>query len=456
VQWTLWMLIVGLSILPLIKTVNELMTWIVLRTKAYMLIEQLVVPPMARMIGSILRFVFGVETIVNGGSIFLLTGGLPYKLYLSWNCIGWQSLVLLLFSLTTGLQGRHSLGSKLKCIALGLEGIVAVNLLRIVTTAMLLLRWGYAPAITFHDRLSLLVTFAWLAAFWFVSNEFILEPSTQAKRPFSERLRESMRNLRLRSLLPDFVYGRRAMGLATMAIILTMTALGGVAALSAKVPSGANPTTLSFEHLDGNVTVCGINTSRIMTHPAYTDLGASAYADPHVGGYGIHWTEMWNFYLYGPLQQSYALSGSNTYSVWLHISFQGHISFTTYIRFYVYDVDETGVSTQVACDTFRITLTNTPRNFNFTSSSISHVFPAGHTIRVRIDILDGLRQTYVLEYDSPDRHSYVDLPGIVVQENITHLMYLAIVIPPLTSALRKRKRPARGTYEMTRHSAPHF
>jgi len=442
-QWALWMLIVGFSILPLIRTVNEFMTLIALRTGAYVLVERFVAPTMARMIGSILRYVFGVETIVNGGSVYLVTRGLPYELYISWNCVGWQSLVLLLFSLVTGLQGRHSLWSKLKCVALGLEGVVAVNLLRIVSSALLLLRWGYGPAIAFHDHLSLIITFGWLAAFWYLSNEFILEPEVDVEnRTLVERIRESMRGLRFRSLLPDFIYGRRAMGLATMAIILVVTALGGVAVLSAKVPSDPDPTTLSFEYVVPAVTVNGVETNRILTHPDYTHLDPLAHPDPYTGSLIPQWVEMWSFYLYGPLEESYTLTGEVKYVVWLHLQLnpEGKTSYWTYIRFNISDVDALGNSVPVHSDTFRIKLSNKPTQHSFIGGAIPpHTFAAGHTIRLSIEIFDGFKLTYVLEYDSESRHSYIDLPGIVVSENLTSLLYLAFAVPPLVTARREEK-----------------
>lgn len=65
---------------------------------------------------------------------------------------------------------------------------------------------------------------------------------------------------------------------------------------------------------------------------------------------------------------------------------------------------------------------------------------AGHIIRLSIEIFDGFGLTYVLEYDSEERHSYLDLPGIVIPENLTHLMYPGQVMPLVTSGLGRRKR----------------
>ncbi len=182
----LWAAVVCLSTLPHIQTANELMTNIALRTGVYSLIERFVVPSMTRMVASILLNVFGVKTSFSGGSLFVFTETLPYELNLSWNCVGWQSFVLLAFTLVTILQGSHSRGCKLKCTVIGFQGVLVVNLLRIVTSALLLLKMGYGPAIAFHDNFSLVLTLAWLVAFWIIANAFILEPKRAPEKSLVE------------------------------------------------------------------------------------------------------------------------------------------------------------------------------------------------------------------------------------------------------------------------------
>jgi hypothetical protein len=52
--------------------------------------------------------VFGIETVVDGAHMYLFSGGLPYDVFVVWNCVEWQSFVLLAFTLATMLQGIHS------------------------------------------------------------------------------------------------------------------------------------------------------------------------------------------------------------------------------------------------------------------------------------------------------------------------------------------------------------
>ncbi len=433
----LWAAVVCLSTLPHIQTANELMTNIALRTGAYSLIERFIVPSMTRVVASILLNVFGVKTSFSGGSLFVFTETLPYELNLSWNCVGWQSLVLLAFTLVTILQGSHSRGSKLKCAVIGLQGVLVVNLLRIVTSALLLLKMGYGPAIAFHDNLSLVLTLAWLMAFWIIANTFILEP----KRAPKKSLVEWLRGLRLSSVLPDFIFGKRGISVSMMAMVLVMTALGGVTILSVRAEGGGEQTILSFEGLDTPVTVNSVSTTRILTLPAYTDLDISARVDTYSGGFWPGWVDMWDFYLYGPLEEGYSIQGSLRYVVWLHLdSFpSGKTQYKTYVNFTIFDVDEYGASTEVNTDVFSITLKGNAKKFTFTGSSISeYSFDAGHTIRLRISIYDGYCLDYILEYDSESRHSYMDLPGMVVPERLTWLLLPLTFIHPFFVGRRRR------------------
>lgn len=435
----IWGAVVCLSTLPHIQAANELMTNLALRTGAYSFIERSIVPSMTRVVASILLNVFGVRTSFSGGSIFVFTETLPYELNLSWNCVGWQSLVLLTFTLATILQRGHSRGSKLKTAIIGLQGVLFVNLLRIVVSALLLLKMGYGPAIAFHDNLGLVLTLAWFMTFWIIANAYILEPKTAQERPLGEWLR----GLRLSHLVPDFISGRRSMGLSMMALILATTALGGVAILSVKAEGGGEQTILSLEGLDTPVTVNGVSTSRILTLPEYTDLDPSARVDTYSGGFWPGWVDMWDFYLYEPLEENYSIQGSGGYVVWLHLgSFpSGKASYKTHINFTIFDVDEYGASTEVNTDVFPITLKGKAKKYTYTGSSIpEYVIEAGHTIRLRISIYDGFCLDYILEYDSESRHSYMDLPGMVVPEKLTWIFLPLAIIYPFVTGVRHRMK----------------
>ena len=447
-EGVIWFTLVGLTILPLITTINDLLTQVALGSGLYKILEKYTVPVMVRLAGTVLEEIFKIETVISGSSIFMITDGLPYEIDIVWNCVGWQSFILLALALVTVLQGKYTLGSRIKCVVLGIEGVVILNIIRVTSTCLLLLNGGYGPAITFHDYFSTVLTFVWLSAFWYLSQNFILEYKTEDDaKPLLQRIRTSFEGLDLIGLLPDFIYGKKAMGLATMVIILLATFLNGVAILSVRA-TGVDQTILSFEHLTSPVTVNTISTSRIMTMPEFTQLDPSAYSDPIQASSSSEFYEMWNFYLYGPLGADYSLQGSIVYTVWLKFTAsQGQNNYDTQIRFKLYDVDETGGSTLVDSEDFDIRIRKQMRQFQFTGSYIDEYdFDSGHTIRLSISIYDDRDLMYVLEYDSSQRHSNIDLPGMVVPENLADMIQVSffftttsVVSGHLRATLKRRR-----------------
>ncbi|MEM2935560.1 MAG: exosortase/archaeosortase family protein, partial [Candidatus Bathyarchaeia archaeon] len=162
-------------VLPFVITFNEFLTKIVESIGFYMFIQNAIVPSLVRMAGAILQYLFGIQTSVSSSSIYLQGTGLPIEISMSWNCVGWQSLVLFIFTLVTGLQGPYTLRSKVKCLILGAEGTFLVNLLRIVLSCLLAFHFGYLPAVIFHDYLGTLLLIVWLGIFWYFSLDVFLE-----------------------------------------------------------------------------------------------------------------------------------------------------------------------------------------------------------------------------------------------------------------------------------------
>lgn len=108
----------------------------------------------------------------------LSVNGQPLKV--TWNCLGWQSVLFLLISFGTGLQGKFKTFSKLEAAAIGILGTFWINILRIVFITILA---GYFPsvfAIVFHDYFATLITALWLFAFWWFTYAYVLEEKTQA------------------------------------------------------------------------------------------------------------------------------------------------------------------------------------------------------------------------------------------------------------------------------------
>lgn len=412
----LWAILLSLTMLPFIGTINDLLAQAAASTRLDAFIETYISPPMAMAVAAILTYVFGIEATALGHSIYLVEHYLPYKLLLDWNCVGWQSMLLLIISLAAGLQGSHSRLSKLKCILLGVVGVILLNLMRVALDALLLEAYGPRVAIAFHDYATLPLTFLWLAAFWYISTNFILTPRGAERGSMS-----------LKAVI-DFLAGRRTLSVASMAIILLSTFLGGLGILSMKVSAEDDPTKLSFEWFPNAVTVCNVTTNRVMTHPDYTDLNDTAYEDAYTAS-STGLVRIWEFYLYGPLQENYTMQGAITYVVWL----KGSVLLErTRIFYTIYDVAENGSETQVRRDWIPIFLTTTPARISLTVlQSSPYTFQEGHTIKLAIDLYVKAGRTYTLYYDSPSRWSYLKLPGIVVPENVLPLIFLAPILPGL-------------------------
>jgi exosortase/archaeosortase family protein len=99
--------------------------------------------------------------------------GGPTNLFISWNCIGWQSLVLLALSLVAGLRGGTR-ESAVQVVAIGVLGTVLVNVLRVTAVCVVAAVAGRWPAVVFHDYAGTLITIGWLFAFWAAVQRWLL------------------------------------------------------------------------------------------------------------------------------------------------------------------------------------------------------------------------------------------------------------------------------------------
>ncbi|EKE05420.1 MAG: hypothetical protein ACD_19C00305G0001 [uncultured bacterium] len=165
-----FVLTVILILLPFLTTFSEQLTGLIQKTPLYLLIQAYIVPYEVRIVGLIMSL---LRIPVEVGTSSLSVAGQPLRV--TWNCLGWQSLLFLLVSLSAGLQGSFKLSSKLEVVTIGILGTFWVNILRIVFISIL---GGYFPsvfAVVFHDYFATLVTAVWLFIFWWFSFSFVLE-----------------------------------------------------------------------------------------------------------------------------------------------------------------------------------------------------------------------------------------------------------------------------------------
>jgi len=163
-----------LLVLPFVTTFNEFLTRVVMNLGLDAVLEGWVVPTEVRMIAVILRL-FGIQASVSQTSLYLVKGSSTLPIYISWNCVGWQSFILFAITLLTGLQGPYTRRTKVETTLLGLLGTFWVNLLRIAAVCVVAFFWGQLPAVIFHDYGGTIIILLWLVFFWYFATTLVLE-----------------------------------------------------------------------------------------------------------------------------------------------------------------------------------------------------------------------------------------------------------------------------------------
>jgi len=159
-----------LMTMPFITTFNEFLTSLFLKWKLYRVLEEWVVPYQARVLAGLFSlFPVSVEATSKG---IWLSGNF---LELQWNCLGWQSAVLLLASFVTGFQGKFTKTSRIEVILIGTLGTYLVNFMRMFIVGFFAVFFGALPARIFHDWFSLSLVLIWFFLFWWFSYSFVLE-----------------------------------------------------------------------------------------------------------------------------------------------------------------------------------------------------------------------------------------------------------------------------------------
>lgn len=164
-----------LLILPIFTTFNEFLTRIFLKSGFWQNIQNAWVPYLTRFVGGFLKL-FNIESQGLGSVLMIRKGLSVIPFFISWNCLGWQSLILIILTFITGLQGAYSFYSKIETIIIGLLGTFIMNIARISIIALLVYYWGSQPAVYFHNYGGTIMTIAWLLLFWWFTFSFVLRP----------------------------------------------------------------------------------------------------------------------------------------------------------------------------------------------------------------------------------------------------------------------------------------
>jgi exosortase/archaeosortase family protein len=166
-----------LMVLPLVTTFNDLLAAWAMQLGANTPL-QAIVPVESRMVVSILGLA-GIHAAASGSHLVVWdAAGSMHTLYISWNCIGWQSLILFGVSLISGLRGGTSFESRAQVVLIGLAGTMLLNLLRVAAVAAIAATIGVAPAVLFHDYGGTILFVGFLFAFWAFAQRWLLEART--------------------------------------------------------------------------------------------------------------------------------------------------------------------------------------------------------------------------------------------------------------------------------------
>ena len=162
-----------LMLLPLVTTFDDLLTTWAMQLGANSPLQE-IVPVEARMVVGLLGMV-GIHAAASGSYMVVWDrSGAMHALFISWNCIGWQSLVLLGVSLMTGLRGRHPIEARVQVVVIGAAGTMLLNLLRVAAVAAIAATIGVTPAVLFHDYGGTLLVITSLFLFWMFAQRWIL------------------------------------------------------------------------------------------------------------------------------------------------------------------------------------------------------------------------------------------------------------------------------------------
>ena len=165
---------IALLILPVFSTFGELLTKAAMAAGFDAWLGQWIAPVEGQLVHGALALL-GIPSAYDRSLLYIGSGAGSLALYISWNCVGWQTLLFLGLSMATGLQGECTLRSRLETVALGVAGIAILNVLRITVVALVAYAFGQVPAVIVHDYGSVIATIAFLMAFWAFAYNTVLE-----------------------------------------------------------------------------------------------------------------------------------------------------------------------------------------------------------------------------------------------------------------------------------------
>jgi len=164
-----------LLLMPFVTTFNEFITKMVMQVHGYQMLQNWIAPYHIKVVTGLLNLI-GINSFASVDRIHMMKDGNPLSVFISWNCIGWQSFILLLITAFIGLKGPFSITSKIEALVIGVLGTILMNIFRISLVAIIAYQFGSLPAVIFHDYVSTMMIIAWLIGYWFFVHKVILHP----------------------------------------------------------------------------------------------------------------------------------------------------------------------------------------------------------------------------------------------------------------------------------------
>lgn len=164
-----------LLLLPFWTIFQDFLTRGVMSIGWYRKIQDVIVPYELQVIGSILTLIHLPVRVGNAYIEWTRANGQNEVIYLIWNCVGWQTFVLFIITLATGLSGQHTWVSKFEALLFGLLGTYLINISRLVLVIIVYMFTGKTFGQVFHDYFSSVLTLSWLFFYWWFAFKYILE-----------------------------------------------------------------------------------------------------------------------------------------------------------------------------------------------------------------------------------------------------------------------------------------
>lgn len=178
-------IVVILTILPALVTFNSLLTSVFNSMHWYIWLQTTIVPYESRLVAVLLKLVgiTSVLTIGQGDFSMLVKKSDQYlPVALQWNCLGWQSILLLIVTFITGLRNNYTFFSRIETIMLGILGTFLINIIRMALIISVGYYWNKLAVFIIHDYFAVLVALIWMIFFWWFSYSYVLEEKMPSEK----------------------------------------------------------------------------------------------------------------------------------------------------------------------------------------------------------------------------------------------------------------------------------